>query len=115
MKYARQIEKAGADALELNIYNVPTDPDRSVDDIETDYLTIVASVKAQLKIPVAVKISPFFTNLSCFARRLDRIGADALVGAGSVVTKDVPADTVVAGNPARVIRTLKSSKKSSAR
>src|SRR6187455_329823 len=44
-KYAQQIEQAGADALELNLYNVVTDPERSADDIETDYLTVVASVK----------------------------------------------------------------------
>src|SRR5262249_31406707 len=54
-RYARLIEQAGADALELNIYNVPTDPDRSADDIETEYLTIVTSIKRLLKIPVAVK------------------------------------------------------------
>jgi dihydroorotate dehydrogenase (fumarate) len=70
-RYARQIEQAGADALELNIYTVPTDPDRTADDIETDYLAIVASIRALLKIPVAVKLSPFFTNFSRFARRLD--------------------------------------------
>jgi len=66
-RYAQQIEQAGADALELNIYAVPTDPDRSAGDIETDYLTIVASVKGLLKIPVAIKLSPFFTNFSQFA------------------------------------------------
>jgi dihydroorotate dehydrogenase (fumarate) len=63
---ARQIEQAGADALELNIYTVPTDPDRTADDIETDYLTIVASVKGLLKIPLAVKLSrssPIFPGL----------------------------------------------------
>src|SRR5215831_825804 len=51
MKYARDIEQAGADALELNIYNVPSDPNRSAEEIENEYLTIIASVKAQLKIP----------------------------------------------------------------
>jgi dihydroorotate dehydrogenase (fumarate) len=66
-RYAQQIEQAGADALELNIYAVPTNPDRSAGDIETDYLTIVASVKGLLKIPVAIKLSPFFTNFSQFA------------------------------------------------
>jgi dihydroorotate dehydrogenase (fumarate) len=79
MTYARQIEQAGADALELNIYNVPGDPERTPDDIENEYLTIITSIKAQLNIPVAVKLSPFFTNFSHFARRVDRSGADALV------------------------------------
>jgi dihydroorotate dehydrogenase (fumarate) len=78
-RYARQIEQAGADALELNLYNVPTDPEQTANDIETEYLSIVASVKGLLKIPVAVKLSPYFTNLSCFARRLDAQGTGALV------------------------------------
>ena len=77
--FARALEQAGADALELNIYSVPTHPDVPAEEIETDYLTIIASVKAQVKIPVAVKLSPFFTNLSHFARRLDRQGVDGLV------------------------------------
>jgi dihydroorotate dehydrogenase (fumarate) len=76
---SRQIEEAGADALELNIYSVPTDADSSAEDIEQSYLTIVAAVKAQVKIPIAVKLSPFFTNLTHFARRLERHGADGLV------------------------------------
>jgi dihydroorotate dehydrogenase (fumarate) len=77
--FAREIEKAGADAIELNIYSIPTDPEVSADEIETGYLTIVAALKAQLKIPVAVKLSPFFTSFSHFAARLDRTGADGLV------------------------------------
>ncbi len=76
---SRQLEEAGADALELNLYSVPTDADCSAEDIEQSYLTIVATVKAQVKIPVAVKLSPFFTNLTHFARRLERHGADGLV------------------------------------
>jgi dihydroorotate dehydrogenase (fumarate) len=93
-RYARQIEQAGADALELNIYNVPTDPDRSAEDIETEYLTIVASVKGLLKIPVAVKLSPYFTNLSGFARRLDAQGADALVLFNRFYQPDIELETL---------------------
>ena len=52
LKYAKQIEQAGADALELNIYSVPGDPEESAEDIESGYLAILASIKAQLKIPV---------------------------------------------------------------
>ncbi len=77
--FARSIEQAGADALELNIYSIPTNPEVTAEDIETSYLTIVASVKGQVKIPVAVKLSPFFTNFARFARRLDQQGADGLV------------------------------------
>src|SRR6516164_11736748 len=91
---ARQIEQAGADALELNIYTVPTDPHRSADDIETDYLTIVASIKGLLKIPVAVKLSPYFTNLSRFARRLDEQGANALVLFNRFYQPDIELETL---------------------
>jgi dihydroorotate dehydrogenase (fumarate) len=91
---ARQIEQAGADALELNIYTVPTDPDRTADDIETDYLTIVASVKGLLKIPLAVKLSPFFTNLSRFAQRLDQTGANALVLFNRFYQPDIELETL---------------------
>ena len=93
-RYARQIEQAGADALELNIYTVPTDPHRSADDIETDYLTIVTSIKGLLKIPVAVKLSPFFTNLSGFARRLDQNGANALVLFNRFYQPDIELETL---------------------
>ena len=93
-RYARQIEEAGADALELNIYTVLTDPDRSADDVETDYVTIVASVKGLLKIPVAVKLSPFFTNFSRFARRLDSQGTDALVLFNRFYQPDIELETL---------------------
>jgi dihydroorotate dehydrogenase (fumarate) len=93
-RYARQIEQAGADALELNIYSVPTDPERTADDIETDYLTIASSVKGLLKIPVAVKLSPYFTNLSRFARRLDAQGADALVLFNRFYQPDIELETL---------------------
>jgi dihydroorotate dehydrogenase (fumarate) len=78
-KYARSIEEAGADALELNIYSIPTNPDVSTDAIETSYLDIVAEVKSQVAIPVAVKLSPFFTNFANMAARLDKAGANGLV------------------------------------
>jgi dihydroorotate dehydrogenase (fumarate) len=94
MTYARQIEQAGADALELNIYSIPSDPEVSGEDIETSYLTILASIKAQLKIPVAVKLSPFFTNFAQFARRADRNGADALVLFNRFYQPDIELETL---------------------
>jgi len=94
MKYAKQIEQAGADALELNIYSVPATPDRPADDIENEYLTIIASTKAQLKIPVAVKLSPYFTNFAHFARRADRNGADALVLFNRFYQPDIELETL---------------------
>jgi dihydroorotate dehydrogenase (fumarate) len=93
LTYAKQIEQAGADALELNIYSLPTDPAISADEIETGYLTILASVKAQLKIPVAVKLSPYFTNLSQFARRLEDTGADGLVLFNRFYQPDIELET----------------------
>jgi dihydroorotate dehydrogenase (fumarate) len=93
-RYARLIEQAGADALELNIYNVPTDPERTANDIETEYLTIVTSIKGLVNIPVAVKLSPYFTNLSRFARRLDEQGADALVLFNRFYQPDIELETL---------------------
>ncbi|MBD2666860.1 dihydroorotate dehydrogenase [Richelia sinica FACHB-800] len=77
--YARQIEQAGASALELNIYYVPTDPNLSSQDIEKTYIDILTAVKAAVTIPVAVKLSPYFTNTASIAQRLDQAGADGLV------------------------------------
>ncbi len=94
MTYAQQIEQAGADALELNIYSIPSDPEVSGEDIETSYLTILASIKAQLKIPVAVKLSPFFTNFAQFARRADRNGANALVLFNRFYQPDIELETL---------------------
>ena len=65
--------------MELNIYSIPTDPELSSEEIETSYLTILTSVRAQVKIPIAVKLSPFFTNFARFARQLDNQGADGVV------------------------------------
>ena len=94
MKYAQQIQQAGADALELNIYNVPSDANRNAEDIENEYLTIIASVERQLNIPVAVKLSPFFTNFAHFARRVDRHGAGALVLFNRFYQPDIELETL---------------------
>jgi dihydroorotate dehydrogenase (fumarate) len=93
-KYAREIEQAGADALELNIYSIPSDPEQSAEDIESQYLTILASIKAQVKIPVAVKLSPFFTNFAQFARRADLHGANALVLFNRFYQPDIELETL---------------------
>jgi dihydroorotate dehydrogenase (fumarate) len=77
--YARQIEQAGADALELNVYSVPTDMELTAEQIEQAYIDVLKAVKAAVTIPVAVKLSPYFTNMANMAKRLDRAGADALV------------------------------------
>jgi dihydroorotate dehydrogenase (fumarate) len=77
--YARQIQQAGADALELNIYSIPTELDRTAMEIEQNYIDIVKAVKSVVGIPVAVKLSPFFSNMANMAKRLDQAGANGLV------------------------------------
>ncbi|NOY06013.1 MAG: dihydroorotate dehydrogenase-like protein [Chlorobi bacterium] len=79
MDYARRIQEAGADALELNIYYVATDMELTSAEVEAMYVEDVKRIKATVSIPVAVKISPFFSALANVARRLDEAGADALV------------------------------------
>jgi dihydroorotate dehydrogenase (fumarate) len=78
VSYAKKIQQAGADAIELNIYWIPTDPSLSSIRIEDTYVDILRSVKEQVGIPVAVKLSPFFTNFANMARRLEAVGADGL-------------------------------------
>jgi dihydroorotate dehydrogenase (fumarate) len=78
-EYAKLIEQAGADALELNIYYIPTDLHLTGTEVEMTYLDILKAVKANVKIPVAVKLSPFFSNFANMAKRLDDAGADGLV------------------------------------
>lgn len=78
-KFAKAIEEAGADALECNIYYIPTDPDLKSADVEQAYIDIVWAVKSAVSIPVAVKLSPYFSNLANMAKRLDEAGADGLV------------------------------------
>jgi dihydroorotate dehydrogenase (fumarate) len=77
--YARKIEEAGADALELNMYYLATDPDSSSADIENMQVELVAEIKSAISIPLAVKISPFVTSVPNFAKRLVEAGADGLV------------------------------------
>jgi dihydroorotate dehydrogenase (fumarate) len=78
-EYAKKIQQAGADALELNIYYIPADPNLTGTEVEMTYLDILKAVKANVSIPVAVKLSPFFSSFANMARRLDQAGADGLV------------------------------------
>jgi dihydroorotate dehydrogenase (fumarate) len=79
LEYARLIEEAGADAIELNVYRLAADPDESAEAIERQTLDMVRAVRAGIGIPLAVKLSPFYTALANFASRLDEAGADGLV------------------------------------
>ena len=76
---AKSMEEAGADALELNVYAIPTDVDRTGAQVEADTLELFQSVKSIVKIPVAVKLSPFFSNMANMAKRFSEEGAGALV------------------------------------
>jgi dihydroorotate dehydrogenase (fumarate) len=79
IKYARMLEEAGADALELNIYMLAADPTVSAQTLEDRHLEIVDAVKESVSLPVAVKLSPYFSSLAHFANRLDDHGVDGLV------------------------------------
>ncbi len=79
VEYANLIQQAGADALELNLYYLATDAAVSGEEVETDILEIVRTVKSSVKIPVAVKLAPFYSSLAHFAREIELTGADGLV------------------------------------
>jgi len=92
--YAQKMESAGADALELNIYFVPTDPDISALDLEQAYVDLVADVRKQIRIPLAVKLSPFYTSLPHFAARLVKAGANGLVLFNRFLQPDIDIETL---------------------
>ena len=92
--YAKQIQQAGADALELNIYYIPTDLHLTGTEVEMTYLEILKEVKAAVKIPVAVKLSPFFSNFANMAKRLDDAGADGLVLFNRFYQPDIELETL---------------------
>jgi dihydroorotate dehydrogenase (fumarate) len=79
IEYAHLIEQAGADALELNIYYLPTDINLSGAELEERYVQLVRNVRAQVKLPIALKLSPFFTSIPNMAKRFVEAGADGLV------------------------------------
>lgn len=79
VEYAQLMQQAGADAIELNVYYVPTEMDLSGADVEQNYLNILREVKSEVTIPVAIKLSPFFSNLANMAKQLDAAGANGLV------------------------------------
>jgi dihydroorotate dehydrogenase (fumarate) len=79
ISYAKKIEQAGADGLELNVYFIPTDPDMSSAQVEQMYADLVRDVRASVKVPVAVKLGPYFSAMASMARRLDQAGANGLV------------------------------------
>jgi dihydroorotate dehydrogenase (fumarate) len=112
-EYARDIEQAGADALEVNLYAVEADPAVSSAEVEARYLEIVQQVRAAVRIPIAVKLSPYFTALSHFAARLDSAGANGLVLFNRFMQPDIsleklaPAPSMTLSAPAEALVPLR--------
>ncbi|HXS96763.1 MAG TPA: dihydroorotate dehydrogenase-like protein [Candidatus Limnocylindrales bacterium] len=79
LQYAKQMAQAGADALELNIYYIPVDPNVSGEQVEANYVDLVTAIKKEVKIPVAVKLGPYFSSMGNVAKKLDAAGANGLV------------------------------------
>jgi dihydroorotate dehydrogenase (fumarate) len=94
IRYAKLIQDAGADALELNVYYVAADPGETGEQVERRYLDLVAEVRSSVSIPLAVKIGPFFSSLANFARRLQDAGADGLVLFNRFMQPDINLETL---------------------
>ena len=94
IQYATQIEEAGADALECNIYWIVTDPKMTSAEVEQHYIDIVKAVKTAVHIPVAIKLSPFFSNFASMAHRIDAAGADGLVLFNRFYQPDIDLETL---------------------
>ena len=92
--YAKKIEQAGADALELNIYFLASDPKFPGTEIEREYLNIVKGVKMNVNIPIAVKMHPFFSSVSWMAEQLTNVGADGLVLFNRFYQPDINLETL---------------------
>jgi len=94
IQYATQLEEAGADAIECNIYWIVTDPKMTSAEVEQHYLDIVQAVKTAVHIPVAIKLSPFFSNFANMAQRIDSAGADGLVLFNRFYQPDIDLETL---------------------
>lgn len=94
LRFARLYELAGADALELNIYFVPTNPMTNALEVEKRYIDIVSEIAAHLSIPLAVKIGPYFSSIPHFAKRLVEAGANGLVLFNRYLDPDIDLDTL---------------------
>lgn len=94
VEYAKKMEQAGADGLEMNIYRLAANPNMTGEQIEGEYLDILREVKNSVRIPVAMKLSPFFTSFANFAKKLDDQGADGLVLFNRFYQPDVDLDAL---------------------
>lgn len=77
--FARKIEAAGADALELNVYDIPVQPELTSEDVETRHLDLIRAIKAEVKLPVTVKLSPYYTAPIAFVRQVNALGVQGVV------------------------------------
>ena len=94
VRYAKMMQDAGADALELNIYFVAADLDMTGRDVEARYLDLVAAVKQSVSIPLAVKVGPYFSAMGNMAKRLAEAGADGLVLFNRFLQPDIDLETL---------------------
>jgi dihydroorotate dehydrogenase (fumarate) len=94
VSYAQQLEQAGADAIELNLYAVAADPWRSGARVEDGYLEVVRLVRGAVEVPLAVKLSPYLTATAHFCRRVVEAGADGLVLFNRFYQPDIDLDTL---------------------
>lgn len=92
LRHAAECEQAGADALELNVYQLGGDPRRSAEDIESEIVEMVVRIKSTVRLPVTVKLSPFFTSLAHLAGRLSAARADGLVLFNRLYQPDIDAE-----------------------
>ncbi len=92
--HAKRIQEAGADALELNVYFIAADPDEPADDVEMRYVKLVEAVRAEISIPLAVKIGPHFSSIGHMAHRLVAAGADGLVLFNRFMQPDIDLETL---------------------
>jgi dihydroorotate dehydrogenase (fumarate) len=94
INYAQKIEQAGADALELNVYYIPTDFNLTCQDLEKTYVELVKEVRKKIHIPLAVKLNPYFTSLPSVAQRIVQAGANSLVLFNRFIQPDLDIETL---------------------
>jgi dihydroorotate dehydrogenase (fumarate) len=92
VRYAKELEDAGASALELNVYFVPSDPQISGEEVETRYVSLVSDVRSAVRLPLSVKVGPGFSSPAHMARRLVEAGADGLVLFNRYLRPDIELD-----------------------
>ncbi|MDD2386618.1 MAG: dihydroorotate dehydrogenase-like protein [Bacteroidales bacterium] len=98
IEFAKKIENAGADALELNIFILPSDPEKTGEEIEQTYFDIIKSVKSVVNIPIAVKMSYYFSGFANFATRLSNTGINAMVFFNRFFSPDINIKTQKVGS-----------------